>query len=100
MILYGMTALKEKFSSSCPHPRDADSPNDSEAPNGSQVLNTNLTALESTLTKKRPATLLQSTLTKTLDLKSFRMNTYKKRGGGGGGSPRILCRALVPPNFA
>ena len=39
--------------------------------------------LESTLTKNRSLTPAQSTLTKTLDLKSFRINTYKKTGGWG-----------------
>jgi len=42
-----------------------------------------LISIESTLTKNRPVTLLQSTLTKTLDLKSSRINTYKKSGGEG-----------------
>ena len=42
-----------------------------------------LSAAESTLTKNRPITLVQSTLTKTLDLKSSRINTYKKTGGEG-----------------
>jgi hypothetical protein len=44
-----------------------------------------LNALQSTLTKNRALTLLQSTLTKTLDLKSIRINTYKKTGGEGVG---------------
>ena len=39
--------------------------------------------LESTLIKNSTLTRLQSTLTKTLDLKSFRINTYKKAGGEG-----------------
>ena len=39
-----------------------------------------LKPLDSALMKKRLLNLLQSTLTKTLDLKSFRMNTYKKTG--------------------
>ena len=46
-----------------------------------------LSALESALTKNRPITLLQSILTKTLDLKSPRINTYKKTGGRGSAKP-------------
>jgi hypothetical protein len=42
-----------------------------------------LMSLESTLPRNRTLTPLQSTLTKTLDLKSIRMNTYKKTGGEG-----------------
>jgi hypothetical protein len=42
-----------------------------------------LTSIESILTKIRPLTILQSALTKTLDLKSSRINTYKKTGGEG-----------------
>ena len=51
-----------------------------------------LTELESTLTQNRPATLLQSTLTKTLDLKSSRINTYKKTGGRGVREPKSPVR--------
>src|SRR5260370_15206352 len=40
-----------------------------------------LSHLTSTLTKNVSATPLTSTLTKTKDLKSFRINTYKKEGG-------------------
>src|SRR5260370_42200572 len=40
-----------------------------------------LSALTSTLTNFASATPLTSTLTKTKDLKSFRINTYKKPGG-------------------
>jgi hypothetical protein len=39
--------------------------------------------LESALTRNLPLTLLQSILTKTLDLKSFRINTYRNTGGRG-----------------
>ncbi len=39
-----------------------------------------LSPLTSTLTKNAPVTPLTSTLTKTKDLKSFNINTYKKRG--------------------
>jgi hypothetical protein len=46
-----------------------------------------LISVESTLTKNRPVTLVQSTLTKTLDLKSIRINTYKKTGGRGAAHP-------------
>src|SRR6202162_163902 len=42
-----------------------------------------LMSLESTLPRNRTLTPLQSTLTKTLDLKSIRINTYKKTGGRG-----------------
>src|SRR5713101_4336611 len=40
-----------------------------------------LSRLTSTLTKNASATPLTSTLTKTKDLKSFNINTYKKGGG-------------------
>src|SRR5260370_29334176 len=40
-----------------------------------------LSPLTSTLTKNASVTPLTSTLTKTKDLKSFNINTYKKRGG-------------------
>ncbi len=38
--------------------------------------------LECALTKNAPASLLESALTKLLDLKSFRFHTYKKHPGG------------------
>jgi phosphoglycolate phosphatase len=38
-------------------------------------------SLESTLPRNRTVTLIQSALTKTLDLKSIRISTYKKNGG-------------------
>src|SRR5258708_35937628 len=49
-----------------------------------------LGGLTSTLTKNASATPLTSTLTKTLNLKPFRINTYKK---GVGGTPYSACRA-------
>src|SRR5712692_8007015 len=42
-----------------------------------------ISPLEYALTKNAPATPLEFTLTKSLDLKSFRFRSYKKRGGGG-----------------
>jgi hypothetical protein len=42
-----------------------------------------LTPLESALTKNEPVTPLESADPKTLDLKSFRIRTYEKRGGRG-----------------
>src|SRR5271154_932832 len=42
-----------------------------------------LTSLESALTKNRPITHLESALTNSLDLKSFRIRTYEKRRGEG-----------------
>jgi hypothetical protein len=63
--------------------------------------------LQSTLTKKRPITPLQSTLTKTLDLKSPGINTYKKTGGEGVGkadpsavSPARGACAVIKTNAA
>src|SRR5713226_9852697 len=41
-----------------------------------------ISSLEYALTKNVPATPLERTLTKSLDLKSPGMNTYKKEGGG------------------
>ena len=43
-----------------------------------------VTPLESALPKKSPVTPLQSALPKSLDLKPFRIRTYKIRWGGGG----------------
>src|SRR5271168_4221565 len=43
----------------------------------------NLSPLESALTKNRRVTHLESALPKSLDLKSFRIRTYEKRGGRG-----------------
>ena len=42
-----------------------------------------LTSLESALPQNTPATLLESALTNSKDLNSFRIRTYKKRGGRG-----------------
>jgi hypothetical protein len=42
-----------------------------------------LSPLELTLTKNALASLLECTLTKLLDLKFFRINSYEKKGGGG-----------------
>src|SRR5713226_6937347 len=42
-----------------------------------------ISPLEYALTKNAPATPLECTLTKSLDLKPRGMNTYKKQGGGG-----------------
>jgi hypothetical protein len=42
-----------------------------------------LTPLESALPQNAPITPLQSALTNSLDLKSFRIRTYKKKGGRG-----------------
>src|SRR5271155_1399001 len=44
---------------------------------------TSVSAAESALTKFASVTPLESALAKTLDLKSFRIRTYKKRGGRG-----------------
>src|SRR5208282_4702067 len=44
---------------------------------------TPVSAVESALTKFASVTRLESALAKTLDLKSFRICTYKKRGGRG-----------------
>jgi len=52
--------------------------------------------LECTLTKNAPASPLQSTLTKSLDLKSFRFRTYKKGGWGVGSSRTRRTTRLVP----
>jgi hypothetical protein len=53
-----------------------------------------LSPLQSALTKNVPLTPLESALTISLDLKSFRIRTYKKTGGGGGQSP---VTELQPP---
>src|SRR5580704_3143215 len=44
----------------------------------------NLSPAESALPRNTPITPLQSALAKSLDLKSFRIRTYKIRPGGGG----------------
>jgi hypothetical protein len=51
-----------------------------------------LTPSESALTKNAPVTLLESALTKCLNLKSFRIRTYKIRRGEGS---KRLTRSLV-----
>ena len=51
-----------------------------------------ISLLEFTLTKNAPVSPLECALTKSLDLKSFRIRTYKKRGGG----EVILGRAGQP----
>src|SRR5712692_4977421 len=58
-----------------------------------------LSRLTSTLTKFAPASPLTSTLTKTKDLKSFNINTYKKGGGGRVHFPHQTSN-LQPPLFA
>ena len=56
---------------------------DGNIPNFAKSRETHLTSIESALTRDTPITRLESALTKSLDLKSFRIRTYKKGGGGG-----------------
>ena len=55
-----------------------------------------ISRLDYALTKNAPATPLQSTLTKLLDLKSFRFRSYKKTPGG---TPLPWLHASLPPRF-
>ncbi len=63
-------------------PADHKSPVYPEARRVTNHQSLRLSRLTSTLTKNACATPLTSTLTKTKDLKSFNINTYKKGGGG------------------
>jgi len=54
-----------------------------------------VTLLECAVTKNVPVSPLECAVTKLLDLKSFRIRSYKKSGGGGGyqcGGQRKLLR--------
>src|SRR5260370_21070350 len=62
----------------------------------SRDLSFGLSALTSTLTKNASASPLSSTLTKTKDLKSFIINTYKK----GVGVPLRLLSLPAAPRLA
>ncbi len=50
---------------------------------GHEMTSAPLSPLVVTLTKNAPASLLESTFTKSLHLKSFTINSYKKIGVGG-----------------